>query len=122
MITNLQRLGVDTTGEKTMSLTYSDDVRKNYQSLFRLLRRLTTNYTFENDEFARLLAHMNLWEPSLSLVGKYRIPSPFDGETIKKPLGLQTRWRKNRLSSISRPLWCCIMARFSWSAYLVRDI
>lgn len=97
MITNLQRLGVDTTGEKSISLTYSDDVRKNYQSLFRLLRRLTTNYTFGNDEFARLLARMNLWSPNLSLIGKYRIPNSFDGKTIKKAIGFTDKMTEEQI-------------------------
>ena len=97
MITNLQRLGVDTTGEKTMSLTYSDDVRKNYQSLFRLLRRLTINYTFEHNEFAQLLTRMSVWSSSLSLVGKYRIPSPFDSETIKKAIGFTDKMAEEQI-------------------------
>lgn len=97
MITNLQKLGVDTSGEKSMSLTYSDDVRKNYQSLFRLLRRLTKNYTFKSKEFANLLARMNQWEPKLSLTGKYRLLNKQDNATVKKAVGFTDKMTEEQV-------------------------
>lgn len=97
MITNLQRLGVDTTTETRMTLTYSDDVRKNYQSLFRLLRRLTTNYTFQRPEFVRLLSYLNRWESVLSLSGKYSTLNNFDRETIKKSVGFTDKMTEEQI-------------------------
>lgn len=113
MITNLQKLGVDTSGEKSMSLTYSEDMRKNYQSLFRLLRRLTQNYTFERSEFANLLSRMNRWEPKLSLTGKYRLLEPADNEKIKSAIGFTDKMTEEQIVMNQS----CVVVLYSGTAF-----
>lgn len=81
MVTNLQRIGIDTSDEKSMALTYSGDVRKNYLSLFRLLRRITKRHTFGKQDFYTLISHLHESAPEMDLIASY---SPVTGEDETK--------------------------------------
>lgn len=90
-VTNLQRIGIDTDLEKTLTLTIKGDVRADFQSVFRVLKRLTAQYTFGDEEAHQLVQSLKAWRPSIQLADTYTRVDPQDLPKVSQVIGFSNK-------------------------------
>lgn len=90
-ITNLQRLGIDTNLDQTFNLTISGDVKKDFQGVFRVLKKLTSAHAFEDVEAQTIIQALKSWRPNINLSENYKPVQMEDMGTISRIIGFSTK-------------------------------
>ena len=90
-ITNLQRLGVNTELENKVTLNLKGDVRQDFMSVFRVLKRLTLGHTFGQSEVEDVIRAIKTWKPGIQLADQYTLLSPEDLQRVSGIIGFNNR-------------------------------